>query len=136
MSKKKELLRSLKFVLFSASAGIIQVLSFTLFEELLHLPHWVSYLVSLVLSVLWNFTLNRKYTFCSANNIPIAMAKVALFYLVFTPLSTWWTAALTGEAVGLNEYLVLAITMLVNFVSEYLYDRFIVFGKSIDSAKK
>ncbi len=136
MSKKKELLRGLKFVLFSASAGIIQVLSFTLFEELLHLEHWLSYLVSLVLSVLWNFTLNRKYTFCSANNVPIAMAKVALFYLVFTPLSTWWTAALTGEAVGWNEYLVLAMTMLVNFVTEYLYDRFIVFGKSIDSAKK
>ena len=136
MSKKKELLRSLKFVLFSASAGIIQVLSFTLFEELLHLPHWLSYLTSLILSVLWNFTLNRKYTFCSANNVPIAMAKVALFYLVFTPLSTWWTAALTGEAVGWNEYLVLALTMLVNFVTEYLYDRFIVFGESIDTREK
>lgn len=133
---KKEILRSLKFVLFSASAGIIQVASFTVMEELLRLNHWVSYLVSLILSVLWNFTLNRKFTFCSANNVPIAMLKVACFYLVFTPLSTWWTAVLTGEAVGLNEYLVLAITMLINFVTEYLYDRFIVFGKSIDTAKK
>lgn len=133
---KKEILRSLKFVLFSASAGIIQVASFTVMEELLHLNHWVSYLVSLILSVLWNFTLNRKFTFCSANNVPIAMLKVACFYLVFTPLSTWWTAVLTGEAVGLNEYLVLALTMLINFVTEYLYDRFIVFGKSIDTAKK
>lgn len=133
---KKEFLRTVKFVLFSISAGVIQVASFALFEEVLQLEHWLSYLISLVLSVLWNFTLNRKFTFCSANNVPVAMAKVAGFYLVFTPLSTWWTAALTGEAVGWNEYLVLAITMVSNFVLEYLYDRFFVFGKSIDTAKK
>ncbi|MBO4937436.1 MAG: GtrA family protein [Oscillospiraceae bacterium] len=133
---KKELLRSVKFVLFSISAGVIQVLSFTLMEELLHLLHWLSYLVSLILSVVWNFTLNRKFTFCSANNVPVAMALVALFYLVFTPLSTWWTAVLTGPQFGWNEYLVLTVTMIVNFVTEYLYDRFVVFGKSIDSAKK
>lgn len=132
--KKKELIRSLKFVLFSISAGIIQIVSFTLMEELLHLPHWLSYLVSLVLSVLWNFTLNRKFTFHSANNIPIAMLKVAGFYLVFTPLSTWWTAVLTGVKVGWNEYLVLALTMIINFITEYLFDRFVVFGKSIDTA--
>lgn len=133
-NSKKEILRTIKFVFFSASAGIIQVLSFALMEEVLQVTHWISYLVSLCLSVLWNFTLNRKFTFCSANNIPIAMMKVAVFYLVFTPLSTWWTAVLTGEAIGWNEYLVLAGTMLINFVTEYLYDRFIVFGKSIDTA--
>lgn len=133
---KKELLRSLKFVLFSISAGVIQVVSFTVMEELMHLTHWLSYLISLVLSVLWNFTLNRKFTFCSANNVPVAMLLVALFYLVFTPLSTWWTAVLTGPEFGWNEYLVLAVTMIVNFVTEYLYDRFVVFGKSIDTAKK
>lgn len=134
--KKKELLRSLKFIVFSISAGVIQVASFTLMEELLHWPHWVSYLISLILSVLWNFTLNRKFTFCSANNVPIAMLQVAGFYLVFTPLSTWWTAVLTGPEAGWNEYLVLALTMIVNFVTEYLFDRFVVFGKSIDTAKK
>lgn len=132
---KKELIRSLKFTLFSISAGIIQVASFTLMEEVLHLDHWVAYLVSLVLSVLWNFTLNRKYTFRSAGNVPIAMLKVAGYYLVFTPLSTWWTAELTGAAIGWNEYLVLAITMVINFVTEYLFDRFLVFGKTIDTAK-
>lgn len=134
-NKKKELLRTIKFVLFSVSAGVIQVASFTLMEELLHLTHWVSYLVSLVLSVLWNFTLNRKFTFCSANNVPVAMLKVAAFYVVFTPLSTWWTAVLTGEGFFWNEYLVLALTMIVNFVTEYIYDRFVVFGKSIDTAE-
>ena len=134
--KRKELWRSVKFTLFSISAGVIQIASFTLMEELLRLPHWLSYLLSLVLSVLWNFTLNRKYTFCSANNIPVAMLKVAGFYLVFTPLSTWWTAVLTGPSVGWNEYVVLILTMATNFVTEYLFDRFLVFGKSLDTAKK
>ncbi len=134
--KKKELLRTVKFVLFSASAGIIQVVSFTLFEELLHLVHWLSYLLALVLSVLWNFTLNRKFTFHSAGNVPVAMLKVAGFYLVFTPLSTWWTAVLTGEGFGWNEYLVLALTMLINFVTEYLFQRFVVFGKTMDTDGK
>lgn len=133
---KKELIRTIKFVLFSISAGAIQIISFTLMEEILHLPHWLSYLVALILSVLWNFTLNRKFTFHSANNVPIAMMKVALFYLVFTPLSTWWTAVLTGTNIAWNEYLVLILTMLVNFVTEFLYDRFFVFGKSIDTALK
>ena len=133
---KKELLRSVKFVLFSISAGVIQVVSFTLMEELLHWTHWLSYLLALVLSVLWNFTLNRKFTFCSANNVPVAMLQVGLFYLEFTPLSTGWTAVLSGPAVGWNEYLVLALTMIVNFVTEYIFDRFVVFGKSIDTAKK
>ena len=133
--KRKEFLRTLKFILFSISAGVIQAVSFTLFNELMHLKYWVSYLAALVLSVLWNFTLNRKFTFQSANNIPVAMLKMAAFYAVFTPLSTWWTAVLTEKA-GVNEYIVLALTMLVNFVTEYLYQRFIVFGKSIDTAIK
>ena len=134
--KKKEFLRTVKFVLFSISAGVIQVVSFTLMEEVFHITHWISYLVALVLSVLWNFTLNRKFTFCSANNVPVAMLKVAGFYLIFTPVSTWWTAVLTGAGFGWNEYLVLAITMLINFVTEYLFDRFVVFGDSIDTAKE
>lgn len=133
--KKKEFLRTVKFVLFSISAGVIQALSFTLMEELLHWAHWLSYLVALVLSVLWNFTLNRKFTFCSASNVPVAMLKVAGFYLVFTPLSTWWTAVLTEQCLW-NAYLVLALTMIVNFVTEYLFQRFVVFGSSLDTAAK
>lgn len=131
--QKKEWLRGLKFTFFSISAGIIQVLSFTLMEEVLHVTHWVAYLTSLVLSVLWNFTLNRKFTFHSASNVPVAMLKVAVFYLIFTPLSTWWTAVLTGPAFKWNEYIVLVGTMLINFVTEYLYQRFFVFGKSLDT---
>lgn len=133
---KTEWMRSLKFLLFSVSAGVIQLGADALFLEAFHFVPWLSYLLALVLSVLWNFTLNRKFTFRSANNVPIAMLKIAVFYVVFTPLSTWWTAVLTGESVGWNEYVVLVLTMLVNFVSEFLYDRFIVFGKSIDTAVK
>ena len=130
----KELVRTIKFTLFSISAGVIQLGSDIVFNELLHMVPWLSYLHSLILSVLWNFTLNRKFTFHSAANVPIAMLKVAGFYLVFTPLSTWWTAVLT-ESFLWNEYIVLIGTMLINFVTEYLFDRFFVFGKSIDTAK-
>ena len=132
--KKKEFMRTVKFTLFSISAGIIQVVADALCNEVLQLTPWLSYLIALVLSVLWNFTLNRKFTFQSAANVPVAMLKVAAYYAVFTPLSTWWTAALTG--VGWNEYLVLALTMAVNFVTEYLYQRWFVFGGSIDTAEK
>ena len=133
-NSKKEIARAVKFTLFSASAGIIQVLSFSLFNELLHLNYWVSYLTSLVLSVLWNFTLNRNITFRSACNVPIAMLKVACFYVVFTPLSTWGGNQLT--ILGWNEYLVLAISMITNFATEFLYDRYFVFGKTIDTSAK
>ncbi len=133
--KKKEFLRGLKFLLFSVSAGIIQIVTFALFEEVLHLEHWLSYLLSLVLSVLWNFTLNRKFTFHSAGNVPRAMALVALFYLVFTPLSTWWVAVLTGPEMGWNQYLVEIGTMVINFLLEYLYQRLVVFRKTIDTAR-
>ena len=136
-NSKKEFLRTVKFVLFSISAGVIQIASCTLLNELLHITYWISYLVSLILSVLWNFTLNRKFTFQSAANVPIAMLKVAGFYLVFTPLSTWWSAALTEPSYGIlwNEYIVLAGTMVINFVTEYLFQRFVVFGNSLDTAK-
>lgn len=136
-NSKKELLRTIKFVLFSISAGVIQIVSCALLNEVLHMTYWIAYLISLCLSVLWNFTLNRKFTFQSAANVPVAMLKVAGFYLVFTPLSTWWSAALTEPSYGIlwNEYVVLAGTMIINFVTEYLFQRFVVFGKSLDTAK-
>ena len=125
----------LKFALFSASAGLIQIGSYTLFFEVAHFPEWLSYLLALILSVLWNFTLNRKFTFKSANNVPIAMLKVALYYAAFIPLSTLLEKYLT-ETCGWNGYLVTAINMILNFVTEFLYQRFFVFGKSIGSAVK
>lgn len=130
-SKKETFLQVVKFTLFSISAGLIQTIVFTLMNEIGHLPYAVSYLTALVLSVLWNFTLNRRFTFKSANNVPIAMLKVLGYYCVFTPLSTWWGAALTNA--GVNEYVTLIGTMLVNFVTEFLFNRFVVFRNSINT---
>ena len=135
MEKKKEFWRAVKFVLFSASAGIIEILVFALLNELLRLPYWLSYLAALAASVLWNFTLNRKFTFQSANNVPKAMLQVALFYAVFTPLSTLLEHVLT-EKLGWNEYLATAINMGLNLITEYLYDRYVVFRDSIDTNER
>jgi putative flippase GtrA len=130
--KKKELLRSVKFLFFSISAGLIEMGVFALLNELMHWPYWPCYLIALVLSVVWNFTLNRRYTFKSANNVPIAMLKVLIFYAVFTPVSTWLGNYL-AESCGWNEYLVTILNMVCNFVLEFLYDRFFVFGKTMDT---
>ena len=123
--KNSNFWQAVKFTLISISAGIVQGLSFTLINEVLRWDYWPAYLTALVLSVLWNFTLNRRYTFQSAANIPIAMAKVFGFYLVFTPLSTWLGAL--AESSGINEYIVLAITMATNFVTEFLFCKFVVY---------
>ena len=123
--KKKELLRTIKFTLFSVSAGLIQVVSFDLFVEVLHLENWIGYLLSLILSVLWNFTLNRKFTFQSAANVPVAMLKVAGFYVVFTPVSAWLGQLLANT--GCPGLLVEALTMIANFVLEFLFYKFVVF---------
>lgn len=131
-TKKAETIRAIKFTLFSISAGIIEAVVFALLTELTALPYWPCYLTALVLSVLWNFTLNREFTFKAANNIPVAMIKVAIFYLIFTPVTTIGGNYLV-DTLSWNDYLVTAISMLLNFTTEYLYDRFVVFGKEIDT---
>jgi putative flippase GtrA len=141
--KKESLWHVIKFTLFSLSAGIIQAVSFTAFNEVPALlgfakwPYWACNVPSLVLSVLWNFTLNRRFTFKSANNVPVAMLKVAVFYLIFTPLSSYLGTLATTH--GWNEYLVQALVMLSNLVLEFLYQKYFVFKDSIntnDLAKK
>ncbi len=135
-STKKAFWEFLKFTLFSLSAGIIQFGTYTILNKACGLSHWASHIPSLVLSVLWNFTFNRKFTFKSANNVPIAMLKVLCYYLVFTPLSTWWGDAL--EKAGWDGLLIEALTMLINFVTEFLYCKFFVFKekKSQNKTKK
>ena len=130
--KNSSLIQAVKFTLFSISAGVIQIVAFELMYDAIHINYWVSYLTALILSVLWNFTFNRKFTFKSANNIPFAMFLVALYYLVFTPLSTWWGNEL--EKIGVAGILVTVISMLINFVTEFLYQKFVVFRGSIGSA--
>lgn len=132
---KKELWRTIKFTLFSISAGVIELAVFALLEQLTDWSYWPCYLIALICSVLWNFTLNRNYTFQASNNVPVAMAKVALFYAVFTPASTWLGNYL-AESLLWNEYLVTGLNMIANFVLEYLYDRFYVFRDSIDTRGK
>ena len=132
--KRKETLRVVKFVMFSISAGVIEILSFTLLNELTDWPYWPCYLIALILSVIWNFTLNRKFTFKSASNVPVAMAKIALFYCVFTPVTTIMGNYLAEDLLW-NDYIVTGINMGLNITTEYLYDRFVVFRKSIDTNK-
>ena len=131
---KKEVLRTVKFVLFSLSAGIIEILTYTLMYELLAWQEWLSHLISLILSVVWNFTLNRKYTFKAVVNVPVAMLKVACFYIVFTPTSMWLgQLAVNG---GWNGLLVEVLTMCANFVLEFLFFKFVVFRGKDEKTEK
>ncbi len=128
--KKKQVWQAVKFTLFSVSAGIIQISAFALLEIFIK-DYWIPYLISLVLSILWNFTLNRRYTFKSAANVPIAMAKVFGFYLVFTPLSTY--LGNLAESYGVNDFVILIVTMLANFVLEFLFCKFVVYRGKEDT---
>ena len=130
MKEKKQLWQVIKFTLFSISAGIVQIGSFAVMELFIQ-DYWIPYLVSLVLSILWNFTLNRRYTFKSAANVPVAMAKVFGFYVVFTPLSTW--LGHLAEGVGVNDFIILVVTMLLNFVLEFLFCKFVVYRGQEDT---
>ena len=134
LSGKERLVQAVKFVFFSASAGVIQLGSFTLMNEIFKWNYWVCYLIALVLSVVWNFTLNREFTFKSAANVPVAMLKVFAFYAVFTPLSTWGGEAVTDA--GVNEYIVVGVTMVLNMVLEFLYCTFLVYKNSMNTKKK
>ena len=130
--ERKEKNRALKFTLFSASAGIIQEGTFLLMYNVLHWDWWPSHLISLALSVVYNFTVNRKFTFHSAANVPVAMATVFAYYCVFTPISVFGGRYLTDQC-GWNGNLVQILTMLLNFVTEFLFTRFVVYGKQVDN---
>ena len=133
-NKKENMGHMIKFLLFSMSAGLIQVLTFTLLFEIGGFIYWPSYLIALILSVVWNFTLNRKFTFKSSANVTVAMTKIAIYYAIFTPLSTWWGDALTN--INWNEYLVLFLTMITNLVSEFVVTKYIVYKNHINTAVK
>jgi len=132
---KKELIRTIKFTLFSISAGVIELVSFALLNEFTSFGYWICYLTALILSVVWNFTLNREFTFKSTANVPVAMFKVFIFYLIFTPTSTILGDYLVNK-LNFNEYIVTILNMLCNFVLEYLYDKYIVFRGKIDTKVK
>lgn len=134
MKNKKQLLQALKFFLFSISAGVIQISSYAILNIFIE-PHWIKNIISIVLSVVWNFTLNRKYTFKSTASVPIAMAKILGFYLVFIPLSSWLGDML--ETIGVYDIIIELLTMLCNFVLEFLFYKFVVYrGKEDTIVKK
>lgn len=134
---KKSLWQAVKYGLFSVSAGAIQAISFTLLYNVLfdskESLFWACHITALALSVLWNFTLNRKYTFQSATNVPIAMLKVAGFYLVFTPVSAWLGQLMANA--GWNGLLVEFLTMVANFVLEFLFYKYVVFREKTHTDK-
>ena len=130
-TKLKEFFRALKFLIISISAGLIQIGSFTLMNEVFKFNYWVAYLVSLLLSIIWNFTINRKVTFKASDNYKISMLLVLAFYAVFTPVST--ILGNLAETNGVNEYLVLAVTMVANFLLEFVYCRYVVYRKTCDT---
>ena len=131
LTPKETAIQVAKFVAFSMGAGIIQIVSYTIIHELTNCEHWKAYLPSLILSVLYNFTVNRKFTFKSATNVPIAMLKVALFYCVFTPVSLY--LGQLAENAGVNNYIVEVVTMSCNLVTEYLFCRFVVYRNSMNT---
>lgn len=135
MKNKKEIIRMVKFTIFSASAGVIELGLFELLDNLTSFNYWACYLPALIASIIWNFTLNRNFTFKASNNVPIAMMKVGLFYLLFTPTSTVFGNFL-AESLHWNETIVTIINMGLNFILEFLYDRFYVFKDSIDTKGK
>ena len=134
MKENNSFWQAVKFTLFSISAGLIQIGSFTILNEFVLPYYWPSYLISLILSIIWNFTLNRRYTFQSAANVPVAMAKLLGYYAIFTPLSTWLGDL--AEKAGINEYLILAVTMLANFVTEFLFCKFVIYRNQENTLKK
>ena len=130
----KEFWRFVKFAFFSASAGIIEIGVFALLNELTQWSYWPSYLIALLMSILWNFTLNRKFTFRSVANVPVAMLKVLGYYAVFVPVTTLLGDYL-ADTLHWNEYLVTGINMGLNFITEFLFQRYLVYGKTIDTAR-
>ncbi len=132
--KKEQILQMVKFTLFSISAGVIQIGSFTLLNEAFNLLYWPAYLISLILSIVWNFTFNRRYTFKSAANVPIAMAKLFGFYAVFTPVSTY--LGHIADKTGINEYIILIATMLSNFVLEFLFSKLVIYKNKENTLQK
>ncbi len=133
-SKKQQFFQFIKFTLFSASAGAIQLLSTTILHQwtgwLLDY-YWLAYIIGLTLSVIWNFTFNRKFTFKAANNIPLAMTLVIIYNcIIVVPLALGGDALvnLWGEQWGI---LVTAISLLINFITEFFWDKYIVFNQKV-----
>jgi len=139
--KLNEGMMFLKFLGFSLGAAAIQMASFAVMNELTNWSPWFSYIIAVILSVIYNFTINRRFTFRSVNNIPKAMSFVVLFYALFIPYSAWLMYAMTGATLiddfgGWYVYAVLFFIMVQNFILEFLWWRFFIFRDSINTRPK
>lgn len=127
---KQQFFQFLKFLAFSLSAGVIQIVTFELLYTVIGWKSWwATYLISIILSVVWNFTFNRKFTFKAATNVPVSMVLALLFYVPFIPLSVFGGNALEG--IGWNGTLVTLMMMVINFLGEFVWDKFIVFNEKV-----
>ena len=131
-TKLQQFIQILKFTGFSISAGVIQLVSFgIMYDWTSWLPWWPAYLISVILSVVWNFTFNRKFTFKAANNVPLAMGLVIIYYCAFTPLSVFGGDAIAAQLPANLGMLVTFMMMLVNFVTEFIWDKLVVFNQKV-----
>lgn len=133
LTRKQILLQWIKFIIFSLSAGGLQFISFAIMHDFFYWGYIPSYPIALIISYVYNVTLNREFTFKSATNLPVAIVKVTFYYIIFAPLSSWWGWKLENI---LNPYVILLGTMLVNFVTEFLFYNFFIFSGSVNTNKR
>lgn len=131
LTTKENIIQVVKFVAFSLGSGVIQTVVFTVLNEFMHFDYWQSYLPAIFLGVLYGFTVNRRFTFKSANNVPVAMAKLAFYYCIFIPTSTY--LGNLAENKGVNEYIVLVVTMLANLTTAFLVNRLWIYRNSMNT---
>lgn len=149
--KRKGVMQFIKYALCAASAGIIQIVLFSILQavipsngktihfivEDMDLVTFIATTVALCASILWNFTFNRKFTFKDAGNVPKAMILAFLFYVPFYPFQTWYVhtiKSLLVEAIGTDGAGIIAegTVMIINFALEFMWQKFVVFRKPKD----
>jgi len=138
LTRMQEVTKFFRFIFFEVSAGAVQISVFTFLFQVFRITYWAAYLPALIASVLWSFTANRKFTFKSVSNVPVAMMKVTMYYLIFTPVSLWWGTELTKGSWSISKdaqsYVVLIGTMVINFLTEFMVYRFWVYRRSINTS--
>ena len=151
--KNSSVWQAVKYFLCAASAGLIQFVTFTILSTVfdktgvtasmgkmwffgeMDKSLFTATTIALGLSIIWNFTLNRKFTFKAANNVPLAMGLAFLFYVPFYPFQTWYVGAVTGairDAIGQPEatwpsIIAEGTVMLINGILEFCWQKFVVF---------
>ena len=147
--KRKTLFQIIKYAICTASAGLIEFITFTILTKTPilssmanekvwfftenNLAWFVATAIALFLSIVWNFTINRKFTFKSAGNVPRAMSLAFLFYVPFFPFKLWFNSYMP-EHLGVDSLLIEVITMLINGVLEFCWQKFVIYRKEQDTA--